>query len=70
MQMGWAVVCVNVSPSEKECEREGKKNKMGEWRKTFKCRQNGQHLLLTVFIQENNARELSIVRALKTDGFI
>lgn len=74
MQMGEAVVCVNVRPSKKRVwvqERKRMKNKMCEGRKTFKRQHNGQHF--TVFIQKSeglNAGELLIVKTLKTDGFI
>lgn len=58
MQMGWAVVCLNVRPSEKksECVREGER----EREKEKQCasgeklhQHNGQHLLFGVFIQNS-----------------
>jgi len=57
----------------RECETKQEKRREAVERKPLSSGINGQHLLLTVFIQKSkwyNAGELLIVKALKTDSFI
>ena len=52
--MGWAVVCMNVRPSEKRMsETERERKTMCIRKKTFKRQHNGQYLRLGVFIQNS-----------------
>lgn len=75
--MGWAVVCLNVRPSEKKSvcvrERKGKNKTMCKWGKALSTSIMGNTYSLEFSSRTRsgyNTRELWIVRALKTDGFI